>query len=1064
MISSLGAKTSKKSYKSFANQLVRAGFTGDIDLCYSSRTVSATDNSIYQILPEGILYPKTVIDISLMLRLSFKKTFSQIVFSARGGGTGTNGQSLTPGFIVDLSRYMNRVISIDPEKKTARVQAGVVKDYLNEMTRAYGLFFAPELSTSNRATIGGMVNTDACGYGSIVYGKTHHHVLETTCILSDGSVVNLSALNSQALEEQCVLYPTLKHICHGVKQVEKEYRQQIKQVFPKLNRSLTGYDLANIYNRDNYLDLNALICGSEGTLAVVAEITVNLEPVPKVAALAIVLYDKFVSSLQDVPLLMTTKPTGIETIDSTVLNLARKNINIWSDIKYLLPSGSDTAQGINFVSFEDEIQQSLSDRLKLFEALQEKNSEQQRQKGYRLLTDEKQIAAIWHMRKQAVGLLANMNGNARPIPFVEDVAVPPEHLAEFIEKFCQVLDKYHLKYGMFGHSDAGVLHVRPALDMKNLADEKLVRIITDEIVQLAKQYGGVLWGEHGKGIRSEYAPVFFGPVYPALMQIKQIFDPDNRLNPGKIATPEKQIPLIAIDEAPTRGQSDRKISKPAMATFASGLWCNGNGACFNYSASSAMCPTFKATGDRRQSPKGRSALIREWLTLQSDKNPKFLSNPVSSQGVLGYIRTLINSTKKIIGIKDFSHEVQRAMDTCMSCKACVGQCPVQINTPDMRSRFFELYYHCYARPLKHTAMSHLEGMTPLLSRFKKQYHHMLDKRWFNFLGQHVLGLVDLPRLSELNPDVAIKETGATLATPALLAALLPEERNRCVILVPDAFTYFFEIELVCEFIRLIKWLGLRPLMSPFNPSGKVLHVYGYRSRFYKTAKMQLEQLRSLANFDVPLVGLDAATTLIYRDEYKEVINWLQGSVKEDDRLQKHHSKSKVHENAQIKNKSSNEVLDGQVEKVSSLSALPEVLLISEWLTTKTDIIKEKVKNVNTAGEFILLTHCTEATNLPESSKMWVSIFKAAGITLHCQATGCCGMSGAFGHEAANQAVSRKLFSLSWQPLLEQHDDGSGAKSNSIYLATGFSCRCQARRLAGKSLHHPIHQLLKVLLP
>ena len=465
MISKLDNKTTNALYQSFADAVQSTGFLGDIELGYADRTVLATDNSIYQLLPEGVFYPRSTADLSIILTQAARPEFHQVVLSPRGGGTGTNGQSLTTGFMVDTSRYMNQVLEINAKERWARVQSGTVKDYLNELAAKEGLFFAPELSTSNRATVGGMVNTDASGQGSVVYGKTRHHVLELTSVLADGTVWKSSAVNDEELDQLCLREDAIGRIHQTVRKAHDENHEQVEAIFPKLNRNLTGYDLANIRNQQGEFDLNAVLCGSEGTLAMLSEIKVNLLPIPKTSALVLVFYKSFQESLQDAQTLMAAEPGSIETIDSRVLGLAKSD-SIWESVKEYFPEGSDAIDGINFVEFTGDSEDELDEGISRLIAELNKRSDIKRC-GHQIVMGTANVKKIWAMRKQSVGLLGNMEGDARPIPFVEDVAVPPENLAAFIEQFRALLDKHQLTYGMFGHVDSGVLHVRPAIDMKD---------------------------------------------------------------------------------------------------------------------------------------------------------------------------------------------------------------------------------------------------------------------------------------------------------------------------------------------------------------------------------------------------------------------------------------------------------------------------------------------------------------------------------------------------------------------------------------------------------------------
>ena len=598
-------------YGEFLTELRARGFEGDLSPAYADRTVLATDNSIYQLTPQAVAFPRNADDLVRIARLLEDPRFGGVTIAPRGGGTGTNGQSLTDGLVVDVSRHMNGILEINVEERWARVQPGVVKDQLNAALAIHGLFFPPELSTSNRATIGGMISTDASGQGSCLYGKTRDHVLELTTVLLDGTLWRSSPLEAGELAGIQRRTDRVGAVHRLVDAIHRDNAELIAQRFPKLNRCLTGYDLAHIRDGRGRFDLNSILCGAEGTLGLIAEAKLNVLPIPNHSALVNVRYASFDAALRDARVLVGFGPASIETIDSRVLSLARDDI-IWDDVRDFFPDDEGhQALGINLVEFVGDTEQAVEAAVRrITDALRTDGSGGRR--GFTVAHGETDVGRIWEMRKKAVGLLGNMQGDKRPIPFVEDTAVPPENLADYIAEFRSALDRRGLVYGMFGHVDAGVLHVRPAIDMKDPEQEALIREVTEEVVALTRRYKGLLWGEHGKGVRSEFSPEVFGPLYPMLQAIKAVFDPRNQLNPGKIATPGEGR-LLTIDGVPTRGQRDRTIPGDVRAGFDEALHCNGNGACYNFDPDDAMCPSWKATRERRHSPKGRASLIREWL-------------------------------------------------------------------------------------------------------------------------------------------------------------------------------------------------------------------------------------------------------------------------------------------------------------------------------------------------------------------------------------------------------------------------------------------------------------------
>ncbi|MBA4501812.1 D-2-hydroxyglutarate dehydrogenase YdiJ [Marinobacterium marinum] len=1000
-------------YLEFIETLQEQGFKGDLNPDYANRTVLATDNSIYQVLPQGVLYPKHTDDLVLIATLSSQARFKDVVLSARGGGTGTNGQSLTDGLIVDVSKHMNRILEINPDERWVRVQSGVVKDQLNAALKPYGLFFAPELSTSNRATVGGMINTDASGQGSVLYGKTRDHVLALTSVWLDGSVWQSGPISDEELEGIKQRQDRIGEAHRLLDDIQRTKQGEIDACFPKLNRCLTGYDLAHIRDESGRFNLNSVLCGAEGSLAFIAEAKLNVLPIPKYAALVNIKYDSFESSLRDAKALTDWQPTSIETIDSKVLNLAMGDI-VWDTVRDYFPEkdGDPAIQGINLVEYTGDDEAELRAKVeKLCQHLEAISGEPGKSFGYTVVYGAGEIGKVWGMRKKAVGLLGNAQGQKRPIPFVEDTAVPPENLADFIMAFRKVLDERGLAYGMFGHVDAGVLHVRPAIDMKDPAQEALVREVTDEVVRLTQEYKGLLWGEHGKGVRSEYAPEFFGPLYPVLQQIKGCFDPRNQLNPGKIATPMIEgAELLKIDAVATRGQHDRQISEPVREQYDSAMNCNGNGACYNYDPNDAMCPSWKGTRERIHSPKGRASLIREWLRLMANRGVD-VSAEAEQVRQRGFIRSLPGRIRNTLGKQngdyDFSNEVHDAMMGCLACKSCVGQCPIKVNVPDFRARFLEVYYGRYLRPMKDYLVGSLEYMIPTLSKFPAPYNWAMRNTLVRSAMRRIGGMVDSPVICTNSLKQGLTQRGIDWATPETIAGLSDTQRERTVVIVQDAFTSYFETRLVLDLVDLLGKLGFYVLVAPFMPNGKPLHVHGFMKAFDKAATRNARMLQQLAACDVPLVGIDPSMTLTYRQEYKDVV-------------------------------------DGD---------LPPVQLIQEWLSSQLDTINRPAA---TPSVYRLMAHCTEKTSAAPSLRQWQAIFEALGQKLEIVATGCCGMSGTFGHESENLQRSKDIYELSWRGIVNEPEN------TGKLVATGYSCRSQVKRFDDQQLPHPVQALLSAL--
>lgn len=820
-----------EEFSDFWLALKTTGYTGDVSTDTATRVVYSTDNSVYELMPEAVLFPKEPDDLNRIMRAA---QLTAVPIVARGGGTGTNGQSLTDKIIVDCSRYLTSIEHIDPETRTAVVQPGVILNQLNREIEKHGLIFGPTVSTAAQATLGGMAATDASGKGSRVFGRTSDHIESMDIVLSDGTDWTATDLQADALETVCARGDLAGHVHRTVRTIHTREREEIDRVFPIMNRGLTGYNLKDSLSPDGAFSLNRLLAGSEGTLCLTKRLTLRLLPKKSLNALFVIAYDNAMAALGDAIRLTEANPTAIEFIDDKIVSLARDD-SVWTDISAVLDT-ANTRQvlGLNFVEIQADSIPELNAAKARLEALGAHSPAEVVCTS--LVTDPHVISQLWALRSKCVGLLGRMDPTRQGTPFVEDAAVPPQNLRSFVTGFRDILDAHGLAYGMFGHVDVGCIHVRPALDMQQNSDAAMIRVVSDAVEKLAREHGGILWGEHGKGFRGEYVPQVFGAkLYKSLCEIKSAFDPLNILNPGKIAAPSENTPLSAIDKVPFRGTWDAKIDRADLKDFEMSIKCNGNGQCFNRSPADAMCPSYKASGDRRLSPKGRAAMLRKWLRLRAKTQGETTETIATRKDISALEGQLINSLSK-----------------CLACNSCSTSCPVKVDIPHMRAAFFEHYYATHRRPIRHYAIASLESIAPLMRRMPALTNTAIR------LASSVLSAISLVNLPPVRPPKP--------------ATLQPEHKLSTynVLIVEDSFTGVFDGQVIESCDIFLRSFGYHVERSGLIENGKALSTLGFRHRFKSVADRRNKRLKKLSSTCNVMIELEPAVSAMARAEFSRL--------------------------------------------------------------------------------------------------------------------------------------------------------------------------------------------------
>ncbi len=650
----------------------------------------ATDASIYQIKPLGIVLPKNEADVQKAVEMA---AHHKVKILPRGGGTSLAGQTVGGALVLDFSKYMNRILEINEEERWVRVEPGLVRDELNEVLAPYGLHFAPDPATSSRANVGGMVGNNSSGTKSILYGKTVDHILEAKVLLADGTLLHLKEQSPEAYEQTAQQNTREGEIYRKFRDMIRQNEPEIKRRFPKVMRRVGGYNLDEFVYTDRW-NLAKLITGSEGTLATTLELKLNLEPLPLHKSVCVVHFSDVIEAISAVKPMLPFQPSAIEILDSTVLRLSKENLTTKLHCSFI----EQDPAAILIVEFYGDTPEDVMQRpADMIAVLKEQGI------GYAhpLFPEGKDYDDVWIIRKKGLGLMLGLKGEKKPLPFIEDAGIPIEVLPEYIDQVIKICEKHDTKVSMYAHASVGVIHVRPILDLRQAEDIENLKNIANETFELVMKYGGSWSGEHGDGlVRSAFNERFFGTqIYQAFRQVKQLFDPENLMNPGKI------VDAQTIEHNLRYGTSyaDRAVNTEFKYRMENSFresvhMCTGVGECRKM-LGGTMCPSFKATRDEEHSTRGRANALRLAMSGQLDQ-----------EGLT-------------------SKRLHQVLDLCLSCKACKSECPSNVDMAKMKSDVTQMYYDEHGITLRDRlirdsskAAAHLSGsLAGLVNRFQQSH-------------------------------------------------------------------------------------------------------------------------------------------------------------------------------------------------------------------------------------------------------------------------------------------------------------------------------------------------------
>lgn len=820
---------------------------GDLYTDDTLRKLYATDASAYRELPLGVAMPKSDKDLKTIISFAGKHGIPLI---PRAAGTSLAGQVVGNGLAVDISK-LNEILEINEKEHWVRVQPGVIRDDLNHYLKPYGLYFGPETSTANRAMMGGMAGNNSCGSNSIVYGSTREHFVSTKTILSDGSEAEFEALNKKAFEDKCngknVSGPLEQSIYKDINEIlsDSNNRKGIRAGYPKksIPRRNNGYaldllmDSAPFEESDKPFNFCKLIAGSEGTLAFMTEIKLNLVPLPPKSKLLVACHFKTINKALEANLIaLKHSPLACELIDHYIIECTENNISQRENRFFI--KGSPGAILVVELSRES-IEDAEKAAKEMIAAMKGAGY------GYHfpILTGD-DTNKVWNLRKAGLGLLSNIPGDAKPVPVIEDTAVEVQELPAYIREFNLILKKYKLSSVHYAHAGSGELHLRPILNLKKKEDTILFRTILEEIATLVKKYNGSLCGEHGDGrLRGEFIQFMLGEDnYKLIKRVKNTWDPNNIFNPGKIV----DTPPMNTHLRYTPGQETPDIETIFNFDQYQGIirtaeLCNGSGDCRKtHLSGGTMCPSYMATREEKNTTRARANILREILTNSKADNPFD------------------------------SEEIKEVMDLCLSCKGCKSECPSNVDVAKMKGEFLQHYYDANGIPFRTRLIASFNKMNALASKIPGIYNYVISTEPFAGIIKKIAGFAPLRSMPKLY-KITLKRWYRKNKNKNF-SVESPNKSLGKVWLFCDEFTNYNDTETGIAAIRLLTRLGYEVEIPGHEQSGRALISKGFLRKTKKIAETNVRVLSDLVTEDRPLVGIEPSAILSFRDEYPDLVD------------------------------------------------------------------------------------------------------------------------------------------------------------------------------------------------
>tara|TARA_B100000809_G_scaffold67479_1_gene64457 strand:+ start:22237 stop:25140 length:2904 start_codon:yes stop_codon:yes gene_type:complete len=801
--------------------------SGEVRFDKMSRALWSTDASIYQIEPVGVVLPRNDEDVIAVIETAHKYGVTVL---PRGGGTSLAGQTVGESIVVDFSRYMKSMGEVNTEEGWVKTQPGIILDELNAQLSPHGVMFAPDPSTSSRGNVGGALGNNSCGAHSILWGKTVDNVYDLDVVLSNGDRAKFEYLAGDTLEEKLRVSGLEGDIYKNLFTIGEKNRDEILARYPKIQRRVSGYNLDEFVSGRNF-NMARFVVGSEGTLLTITEAKLKVVPVPKIKGLGVLHCNDLNESMEATVAAIEMEPAAVELIGSMIIKQAQSNL-AYSRLTSFIEGSPEALLVIELIADTDLELQSRFDEL---ETRMGKGGW-----GYKLLrmTNPTDQQKVWDVRKAGLGLMMNVPGEAKPLPFVEDTAVSPEVLPEFVKRFDQIIKKNGTEAGYYGHASVGCLHIRPLVNLKNQEGIDRMVAISEEISDLVLEYGGSLSGEHGDGlVRSGFNRKMFGDqLYEAFREVKSTFDPQGIMNPGKIVDSPSMTDNLRYGTSYHTLNPDTGFAyRTEGGSFASAIeMCNGQGACKKVMGGT-MCPSYMATRDEEHSTRGRANALR--ATISGALPPEAITQ----------------------------ERMYDVMDLCLECKGCKAECPSNVDMAKLKYEFLNIYHKENGYSLKNRFFGNVSSLSKLGSFFAPFSNWMMSIPGSKQLLEQYVGIDSRRPLPKFASQTFAQWFKARGGSPEVAAI------NGQVILFPDTTTNFNHPELGIAAVEVIEKLGYQVILPEVKCCGRPMLSNGMIDAAKENISFNIDQIYPYIESGAKLVGIEPSCVLGFLGDFGDLM-------------------------------------------------------------------------------------------------------------------------------------------------------------------------------------------------